>query len=452
MQSTSCLLGTERVGRLLFRLSLPSAIGMLVMASYNIVDAVFIGRGVGSMGLAAVAICFPLQMLVGALAVLAGVGGSSIISRSMGAGRMDRARQAFGTTVFFCLLTGLIIAACGLAFLPLILRTFGATPAILPHAKAYLEVILFGTPLQMLGMAGNHVARAEGQARIAMTSLLISAVLNMILDPVFIFRFGWGMRGAAVATVLSQAVMLLWILNWFCRGKSSLRPGREDLFPRRDILLEMTAIGSSEFTRMAAGSLSIVLVNAALVRHGGDASVAVYGVINRSLSFFFMPMMGIAQGFQPILGYNYGAGRMDRALDAIRLAVVSATGLALVGFALVNLFPGEIFAFFSEDAALISEGTKSIRIITTVYFLVGFQITGSAMFQALGKARPAFILSLSRQVLLLIPLILVLPRFLGTWGVWMSFPLADGISFCFTLYLFRKELDTLRREGQKSQE
>ncbi len=286
---------------------------MIVMSSYNVVDAIFIGRGVGSPGLAAVAICFPLQLLAGAMAVMAGAGGASIISRSLGAGDLERARKAFGTTVSFASGIGILVSVFVLLFLEQVLRLFGATEAILPHAEAYLSVILFGIPLQMFAMVGNHAARAEGRARIAMTTLLISAILNMILDPVFIFGFGWGMRGAAVATVLSQMVMFLWIFGYFYRGKSALSFVREYLVPSPRLLREIVAVGSSEFVRMAAGSFSIVLINGALVHWGGDLHVAVYGVINRALSFFFMPLMGIAQGFQPILGYNSGAGNLDRA-------------------------------------------------------------------------------------------------------------------------------------------
>lgn len=441
MNTDRHLLGTERVGRLLLRLSLPSVIGMLVMASYNIADSIFIGRGVGPIGLAAVMICFPLQFLGGALAIMAGVGGASVVSRSLGAGNMDRAQQAFGATVSFALAVGLLVSTLSLLFLPWILRLFGATEAILPHAEDYLFVILFGVPFQMFAMAGNHMARSEGRARIAMTTLLISAILNIILDPVFIFWFGWGVRGAAVATVISQIVMFVWIFGYFFSGRSSLRFIKKNLVPRFALIREITAIGSSEFIRMAAGSFSMVLVNAALIRWGGDMHVAIYGVIHRGLSFFFMPMMGVAQGFQPILGYNYGADRLDRARSAIRLAMITSTLLSLAGFLTAQLFPAHIFAIFTTDAALISEGARAMRIITSMFFVIGFQIVGSAMFQALGKARPAFILSLSRQVLLLIPFVLTLPSLLGsTDGVWLAFPLADALSCLVTFFFYRREL------------
>jgi putative MATE family efflux protein len=434
------LLGTQSIGRLLFRLSLPSAIGMIVMSSYNIVDAIFIGRGVGPMGLAAIMVCFPLQMLSGALSVMAGAGGASIISRSLGAGDVDRAKRAFCAASTFAFGVGLIVAVTVYVFLEQVLRLFGATEAIMPYAEAYLSVILFGVPLQMFGMVGNHAARAEGRARIAMTSMLISAVLNMILDPLFIFGFGWGMMGAAVATVLSQLVMFIWIFSYFFRGKSVLSFVRAYLVPTPEVLKEAIAVGSSEFVRMSAGSLSIVLINAALVRWGGDMHVAVYGVINRALSFFFMPLMGLAQGFQPILGYNYGAGNLERAKQSIRLAVTASTVMATAGYIIAQVWPREIFLLFSSDQELVSEGIKAMRLISTTYFFVGFQITGSAMFQALGRARPAFILSLSRQVLLLIPMVIVLPAFFGTRGVWVSFPLADTFAFSLTLFLFVRQL------------
>lgn len=440
MSSDRHLLGTQSIGRLLLRLSLPSTIGMIVMSSYNIVDAVFIGRGVGPLGLAAIMVCFPLQMLSGALSVMAGAGGASIISRSLGAGDVDRAKRAFCATSSFAFGVGLIVAVTVFVFLEQVLRLFGATEAIMPYAEDYLSVILFGVPLQMFGMVGNHAARAEGRARIAMTSMLISAILNMVLDPLFIFGFGWGMMGAAAATVLSQLVMFIWIFGYFLKGKSALSFVRAYMVPTPDVMREAVAVGSSEFVRMSAGSLSIVLINAALVRWGGDMHVAVYGVINRALSFFFMPLMGLAQGFQPILGYNYGAGNLERARQSIRLAVTASTVMATAGYAIAQIWPREIFLLFSSDQELVAEGIKAMRLISTTYFFVGFQITGSAMFQALGRARPAFILSLSRQVLLLIPMVIVLPAFFGTRGVWVSFPLADTFAFSLTLFLFIRQL------------
>ncbi len=450
MKDSTRHLGTERIGRLLFSLSLPSAIGMIVMASYNIVDAIFIGRGVGPLGLAAVVISFPLHLFTGALSIMAGVGGSSIISRSLGSGDYEKAQAAFGTTIFFATAAGLAMATLGGLFLSPLLELLGATPEILPHARAYLKVLLFGMPFHTFAMAGNHMARAEGRARIAMITMLISAIINVILDPIFIFGLGWGMRGAAMATVISQLVMFTWIFGYYYTGRSNLRFTLSCLRPRLAILREIVGIGASEFVRMSAGSISIILINSALVRLGGNTSVAVYGVINRSMSFFFMPLMGIAQGFQPILGFNYGAGNMQRARQAISLAIITATSFAFLGFLVTKLFPEAIFSFFSEDENLIAEGAKAMRVITAVYFLVGFQIIGSSMFQALGKAHAAFILSLSRQVLLLLPLVLLLPRYLGISGVWMAFPAADGLSFFLTLYLFIREIRILNTREDES--
>ncbi len=445
MRPDSSALGTEPIGRLLFRLSLPSTIGMIVMASYNIVDTIFIGRGVGPIGIAAVAICFPVQMIASALAVMAGAGGASIISRSLGAGDVSRARKAFGTALFFAIAVGITVATLVMMNIGNILRLFGASPAILPHAKDYLSVILFGTPVQMVGMVGNHTARAEGNAKISMVSLLISGILNTILDPIFIFMLGWGVKGAAAATVLSQIAMFLWISFHFRSGRSVLRlEGRKDLRPDPRMFREIVVVGLSEFTRMASGSFSMMLINTALSRWGGDMHVAIYGIIHKALSFFFFPLMGIAQGFQPILGYNYGAGKIDRARRITLLAIVSASVVAFVGFVVTMTFPGAILRVFATDEHLLAAGAPAMRLVCMGFLVVGFQIVGATMFQALGKARPAFLLSLSRQVLLLIPLILVLPGLFGTMGVWVSFPLADLFSFLLTLYCVTREIRRLR--------
>lgn len=438
-------LGEEKISRLLVKLSLPATVGMLVQASYNIVDALFIGHGVGSLGLAGTAVAFPLQLMILAMATTGGVGAASLISRSLGAGEIERADRTLGTLITTSLAFGFLTAFLAWKFLDPLLLLLGATPEIFPCAKAYTEVILFGIPLQIFGISLNHVIRAEGNARIAMFSLLVSAFGNMALDPIFIFTFDMGIAGAAWATVISQGAVVVWVGHYFLTGKSSLRLHRNHLPPRTDILGEVLAIGSSEFARLSANSILVAVLVRSLGIYGSDLAVAAYGVVSRVASLSFMPIIGIGQGLQPILGYNYGARLYDRAHEVINRSIVAATIFSTVAFLLLTLLPGPIFSLFTPDPELRALGARTMRFMNLGFFCLGFQIIATAMFQALGKARPALFLSLSRQVLLFLPIVFVLPRFLGIMGVWLAFPLSDILATLLTLAFFQPQMRDLKK-------
>lgn len=441
----TAFLGTEPIGRLLMKLSLPAMVGMLVQASYNIVDAFFIGRGVGPMGLAGTAVAFPLQLFVMGIATMGGVGAASLVSRSLGAGDVDRADRALGTLVSLAVLTGIPAALLGWAFLPQLLALLGASGEIFPYARTYLGIILFGIPLQVMGVGMNNVVRAEGNARTAMITMLISAGANMVLDPVFIFGFGWGIAGAAWATVISQALVAVWLGRYVFSGRSALKLKAPHLVPRADIIGEILSVGSSEFTRLTATSFIVTVVIHSMARFGSPMAVAAYGVISRIVSLSFMPIFGIAQGLQPILGYNYGAGQWGRAHRAIRLSVLGASAISCAGFLLLLFFPGPIFGVFTSDPGLRDLGARSLRFMTLGFAFIGFQVIGASIFQALGKAGPALFLSMSRQVLLFLPLILLLPRVMGLPGVWFSFPAADILSALVTFVFFSRQMRELCR-------
>ncbi len=436
-------LGETAIGRLLIRLSLPAMVGMLVQASYNLVDAFFIGHGVGSLGLAATAVAFPFQLMIMAVATTGGVGAASIISRNLGSGDVERADRTLGTLITTATVLGIVGALLSWIYIEPLLRLLGATKDIFPYAEAYVSVVLFGIPLQVFGVGLNNAVRAEGNARIAMITMFVSAVTNMILDPLFIFTFKMGIAGAAWATVIAQGAVVVWLLLYYLMGKSALNLRPVHLIPRRDILGEMLAVGSSEFARLSANSAIVALVVRSVGVYGGDMAIAAYGVVSRTLSLAFLPIFGIAQGMQPILGYNYGARLYQRAHQVIRLSVAFASTWSFMAWVLVLLFPGPIFSFFTPDADLQVLGARSMRYMTFGFCLVGFQVMGSALFQALGKARPAFFLSLSRQVLLFLPLLYFLPPFLGLMGVWLSFPAADVLSALMTLYFFRRQMKQL---------
>lgn len=434
------MLSDESVGKLLFKLSIPAMIGMLVQSFYNFVDTVFVGQAVGPLGIAGVSISFPMQIFVMAFAMLIGIGGASIISRSLGASENEKASHTAGNVIVVVIFFGVVMAVTGTVFLEPLLKILGASPTIMPYASDYLSVILFGTIFFSFAMAANNIVRAEGNAKIAMYTMLISAILNIILDPIMIFGFDMGVRGAAIATVIAQSVTSLYLLVYFIKGKSLITIKPIHLKPDKSIIRESFAIGSSAFARQIAGSVLGVIMNNLLIIYGGDISVAVFGVINRLFMVFLMPIFGINQGFMPILGFNYGANKISRALKAIKLSTFWATIISIGAFLLIYLFPSGLLGMFSNDELLLEQGVKTIRIVGLLLPFIGIQVIGAGMFQALGKAVPALLLSMSRQILFLIPLILILPNFFGLNGIWISFPIADFSAFSVTMILFLREM------------
>jgi len=425
-------LGHERVGRLLVRYSAPAMFAMFVNSMYNVVDTIFVGRGAGTLALAGLAVSFPIQMFILASAQVVGIGSASLISRSLGAGLQRKAERTAGTSFATVGLMSAVITGLGISFLRPLLKLFGATPAVLPYGVEYLSVIFLGSFFWAFAISSNNVVRSEGNAKIAMVSMLIGAITNIILDPIFIFGLDMGIRGAAVATVIAHTCVFVFLCGYFMSGKSMLRIRRADLIPDLSLLPEVFAVGASSFARVAAGSVLAIVLNNSIGHYGSDVHLAVLGVLNRVMMFMLMPLFGLVQGTQPIVGFNYGAKNVHRVKEAVGKASLAATVIASVGFAFVMTFPRPIFALFSKDPVLISEGVRIIRVAILMVPCVGFQIIGSSMFQALGKALPALFLSMSRQVLFLIPLILLIPLRFGLMGIWMSFPMADFMSLLVT--------------------
>ncbi|MDH5780961.1 MAG: MATE family efflux transporter [Dehalococcoidia bacterium] len=446
MRNHSLALANEPIKTLLWRLSLPATVGMFVMSLYNVVDAIFVGRGVGTLGIAGVSIVFPVQMVITGMGLMVGMGAASLISRSLGADKMERAERTLGNAILLILLLGGTLAVVALSRSTPLLRLFGATDTILPYAKEYMNIILLGVVFHEFSMAANAIIRAEGNARVAMISMFVGALLNIVLDPIFIFALGMGIRGAAIATVIAHVATTLYLAHYFLSGKSSLRIRVKNFILERTVVREIVAIGFASFVRTAAGSFIAVIINRTLGFYGGDVSIAVFGVVFRVLHFAVMPNMGIAQGLQPILGFSYGARRYDRGIEVIRWSVIIAAAFSVGAVLIILLFAEPIIRFFSTDAALISQGTHAIRLIFMALWLVGFQIVGATIFQAIGKPIPTFILSTSRQILFLIPLVFILPRFFGLNGVWLSFPIADTLSFIITLAMVIPQMREFKKQ------
>lgn len=428
------MLARERVGRLLFRLSMPSIIAMMVQALYNVVDTIFVGHGVGTLGIGAIAVVFPMHMLIMASSQTIGIGGASRISRRMGAGDFEGAAFTYGNMLILAEILGVLVLILGLLLMVPLLRFFGATEEILPYAKDYFRIIFLAAPVLTLAIINSGTARAEGNAKVAMMTMLCGSVLNIILDPIFIFWLDMGIQGAALATLISISVTSGLFLLYFIRGRSEIPVGFRYLRLNLNIIREILAVGSSSFAMAGAMSFTMALVYNTLRSLGGSVEIAAFGIIHRMLSFIFMPVMGITHGLQPIVGFNYGAQQFHRVKQGIKLAGISATTISTTGFLVMVLFPEVIMTVFTRDPALLKIGREALVYCIFGLPLAGMQIIGGGLFQALGKAAHALVLTLSRQVLILIPLMLVLPHFIGIKGVWLSFPAADSLSFFLTLF------------------
>ena len=446
------MLGNKSIGKLLIQLSIPATIGMIVQALYNLVDTIFVGQGVGVMGIAGVSVAFPIQMIIMSFAQMFGIGGASIISRSLGAKDLKKAEKTMGNVFSLVIILSAVITILGSIFMKPLLIAFGATTEILPHAMEYTGVILMGTIFFSFAMASNNIIRSEGNAKIAMNTMLISAGMNIILDPIFIFDvipiinlpgLNMGTRGAALATVIAQVTTVIYLVFYFLQGKSIVKFRIKHLKLEIKLAIEIMTIGIASFTRSIAGSLLAIIINNSLAIYSGSLAIAVYGVIHKVIMFTLMPMLGIVQGLQPIIGYNFGANQPDRVKEALKVGIKIATAISTIGFVFVMFFTDTMISIFNNDPELIKMGTHALRIITLTLPVVGFQVVGSGYFQAIGKAAPALILSMSRQLLILIPLILILPKFFGLEGVWAAFPLADLLAVLLTFFVLMKDIKLL---------
>ncbi|MEN8208174.1 MAG: MATE family efflux transporter [Candidatus Fermentibacteria bacterium] len=442
----TALLGTQPIGRLLLRLSGPAITGMLVQSMYNVVDTIFVGKGVGTLALAALAVCFPIQLFLLAAGKTVGIGAASIISRKLGAGREKEAGRTAGGSFVLAAIFGILISISGLIFLDPVLKLFGASSSILPHARDYLSVILLGGPFFTVTVCSNNIARSEGNTRTAMISMFAGAGINIILDPVFIFGLNMGIRGAAIATVIGQLSAFTWITSYFLRGRSHLKFDWKHLIPGLTQSFKVLRIGSPSFARIVSGSIMAIAVNNSIMHYGHEIHLAVLGVTNRMLMFALMPLFGLIQGLQPVVGYNYGAGSFNRVKKALKYAVVSATALSGAYWVLFQLAPGFMLSLFSSDEELIRSGAGILRVLVLMMPVIGFQIIGAGTFQVLGKAGISFILSISRQIFFLIPLMLLLPHLISPplSGVWAAFPLADLLATAVTVVFFVREIRNMK--------
>ncbi len=426
--------GIKPLGQLLREQAIPASAGILVMSIYGIVDTIFVGLWVGSLGIAAITVVLPITFLIASIGMAIGVGGASIISRSFGEGQEEKAYQTFGNQVGLTLTFGVLFVVLGFIFIDQILALFGGRGDVQEPALQYFSIVLIGAPFLAWAMMSNNVIRAEGFPRIAMLTIMIPAVVNIILDPIFIIGFDMGLEGAAWATTISYISSAIFATWFFLRGDSQMKLTKEYIKPNLPIIRETIALGSVTFARQGTISILSIILNNSLFIYGGELGLSIYGIIGRLMMFANFPVLGITQGFIPIVGYNYGAKLMDRVTKIIRLSMLSATLIAFGIFSVLMIFTPQIISIFTNEPELIRQTTPALRLAFLATPLIAINLLGGAYFQAIGKATPALILSISKQGFLLIPLILILPVYFGMNGIWYSFPIADIGAAVITLY------------------
>jgi putative MATE family efflux protein len=429
------ILDTDRIGWLLVKLTTPAFMGMFVQTLYNVVNTIFVGQFVGTLGIAGLSIAFPLQMLTMGLGMMIGMGGASLISRMLGTGDIAGAEKVVGNGITISVILSAVFMVILLPFTDFWLKLIGASEAVLPYARDYVIIIISGAVTATFAMGLLSFARAEGNARVGMTSMIIGAILSIVLSALFIIPMKMGVIGAALATVIAQLASTVYLFAYYFTGSSYLKIRPRNLIPDIKILKPMFAVGVAGFVQTVAGSLSAMIVIKMVVSYGGDVALSAYGIIQRIMMFALMPGISIGQGVQPILGYNYGAERYHLALKALIMAAISAISLSTLAFFVLYFIPETLVKIFSSDPELVDAGAYAARRIFLVMPIMGGVLMSTQVFQALGKAMQAFITALVRPVLFLVPMALILSHFWQLEGVWFAFPCADSLTAILVIVL-----------------
>ena len=428
-------LGHLPIGKLLIEYSIPAIIGTLVISLYSIVDRIYIGQGVGPEAISGLALTFPIMTLSVACGTLVGAGAAARTSICMGKNENEKAKHILGNSLILVLTISTIYAIINMIWMDDILIAFGGTPVTLPYAAEYLRIIIPCTILNNLSFGFNNMMRASGYPKKAMLTMVISALANVILDPIFIFVFDMGIKGAAIATVISMCITTAWVILHFVNPKHTVSFSKEGFRLQMKIILSIVSIGMSPFLINVTASLVNVIMNRVLLTHGGDLAIGAFGIINSYAAFMVMAIIGLCQGMQPIVGYNYGAGNYDRVKSTYYRTAIAATVITTLGFILSLAIPDILANAFTRDEKLIDISAHGLRLVFLAVPIVGFQVVTTNFFQSIGIAWKAIFLSLSRQVLFLLPMIWILPRYFELNGAWIALPIADTIA-CVLALLF----------------
>jgi putative MATE family efflux protein len=445
-------LGVEKTSVLLREFSIPAIVGMMVSALYNVVDRIYIGNApdIGSQGLAGITIGFPIMILQLAIALLFGIGGATLFAIKLGEKKLEEADGILGNTFALLLISGFLFMLFGISFHKPLLRLFGASENVLPYAMDYMRIIFFGSMFHMTSLGMNHMMRANGKPNLAMITMFAGAGTNIILDPIFIFGFKMGIAGAAWATIISQAVSMTWVVGNFLRKKNRHRIQFRLMKLRWSNVRRIAALGTPSFVLQSTNSVLHVILNQSLFKHGGDIAISAMGIVNSVQTILLMPITGLNQGLQTIISFNFGARKYDRIKQAERQAMTVATIIVVVGWMLTRLFPTQIVSMFNRESELLKLGSYALKTWFWMLPVVGFQILGANFFQAIGRPLSAMTLTLTRQVLLLIPAIIVFSRLWGLEGLLFAAPFADGLAAVITGLRFRIGIRSLGQEVKES--
>ena len=441
------VLGTERIGKLLTQYAIPAIIAMTASSPYNMADSIFIGHGVGPLAISGLALTFPLMNLAAAFGSLVGVGASTLVSVKLGQKDYEGANQVLGNVLVLNVLLGVAFTFVFLLLLNPILYFFGASENTIGYARDYMQIILYGNVITHMYLGLNAVLRSSGFPKQAMYATLASVVINCILNPIFIFGFEWGIKGSAWATVISQVISLTGQMIHFSSPKQLLHFKKGIYKLRKEVVKGILYIGMSPFLMNLCSCLIVILINRGLKEHGGDMAIGAYGIVNRIIFLFVMIIMGFNQGMQPIAGYNFGARLYPRVTEVTKLTMKWAIGVATTGFLLCQLFPTLIVNMFTTDDELVKAAVFGLHIVFAVFPIVGFQMVATNFFLSIGMSKKAIFLSLTRQMLFLIPCLIVLPRFFGTLGVWISMPVADTIATVVTAIVLVNQFKKFKHES-----
>ncbi len=438
-KNSPLVLGTESIPKLLTQYSLPAIIAMTASSLYNMIDSIFIGQGVGPLAISGLALTFPLMNLAAAFGSLVGIGASTLVSVKLGQRDYDSASNILGNVMVLNVVIGVLFSIICYAYLDPILYFFGASADTIAYARDYFVVILIGNVVTHIYFGLNAVLRSSGYPKIAMITTLASVVVNCFLNALFIFVWDWGIAGAAWATVLSQFLALIYQLIHFSNQKNYIHFKRGIYKLKKDIVSGILSIGMSPFLMNLCACFVVIMINKGLKEHGGDMAIGAYGIVNRIAFLFVMIIMGLNQGMQPIVGYNYGARQYGRVLSVLRYTMVFAVSISTLGALFCELFPELIVSMFTHNQELIDKSAHGLRLIMIAFPMVGAQIVAVNFFQSLGMARKAIVLSLTRQLIFLIPSLYILPMFLGLDGVWLSLPLADVVATSVSLAILYRQ-------------
>lgn len=441
----------ESILKLFFRFSLPAILGMVVQSLYNIVDRIYIGNipEYGGMAISGIGVVLPINFIIMGFAMLFGIGAGANISIKLGENKKDVAEKIFGVGFFMLVASGILISVIGLIFLKDIVNLYGADNNTRVYAEEYLRIILVGNVFNVIAFGLNNIIRSEGNPKIAMYTMLIGAIVNTILDPILIYTFNMGVRGAAIATIFAQFLSFLWTMWYFLSGRSMLKLKRENVRFDRMLVIKIMSIGASPFAMQVAGSLIGIIMNQSLVNYGSSKAIGAYAAINSIIILFFMPIFGMNQGLQPIIGFNYGAKDYMRVKEALKVGIISATVVCTVGAILIQTIPHVFINFITKDEVIREIGVVGMRRFMFFMPLIGFQIISSNFFQAIGNAKKSFILSMLRQVFILIPMLLILPPIMGLMGIWTAAPISDVSATIMTAIVLYFQIKTMNKEERE---